>query len=134
MDITLISSIAAFAAGALGASAFFWARQAKLQAQIKSDEEFAARFAQTAQEALKSNNELFLQLAEEKLKSAQADGAHDLDKRSQAIDALVKPMHDKLEGLAKALAQSEGTQQSLKADLQHLNSSFRDVIAFVQRF
>ena len=121
MDITLISSIAAFGAGAIAAAGFFTVREAKLQARIQSDEEASARFAQTAQEALKSNNELFLQLAEEKLKGAQADGAHDLEQRSKAIDALVKPMHEKLETLSKAIAQSEGTQQSLKADLQHLN-------------
>lgn len=121
MDITIISSIAAFAAGASIASAFFWVRQAKLQAQIKSEDEFSARFAQTAQEALKSNNELFLQLAQEKLKGAQADGAHDLDQRSKSIEALVKPMHEKLEGLSKAIEQVKGTDQSLREELQTLN-------------
>ena len=128
MMTSLALIIAAFAVGAIAASAFFLWRQSRLQAenaelkaQIKSDEEFSARFSGVAQEALKSNNELFLQLAAEKLKSAQADGAHDLDKRSKAIDDLVKPVQEKLEGLSKAIEQVKGTDQSLREEIQNLN-------------
>ena len=51
-----------------------------------------ARFKATAQEALSKTSEQFMQLAQEKFKNAQQDGAHDLDKRQRAIDEMIKPI------------------------------------------
>lgn len=128
MTSAILYIIAGILTGAIAVSLLFLRRQmalerenAALNAQLKSDEDFALRFQATAQEALKSNNELFLQLAQEKFKAAQIDGAHDLDKRQKAIDQMVGPVHEKLEGLVKALEHIKGTDEALRTDLLNLN-------------
>ncbi len=80
-----------------------------------------ARFKVTAQEALAKSAEQFMQLAQEKLKHAQADTSHDLEKRQKAIDEMIKPVHQNLEALGKALEQVKGTDQALREDLNTLN-------------
>ena len=80
-----------------------------------------SRFKATAAEALQKSNEQFLQLAQEKLKAAQKDGAHDLDKRQATIAEMIKPVHKNLEDMSKALEQVKGTDQSLREEMQTLN-------------
>lgn len=102
---------------------------AELQAQAQSSQEaldrageaLDFRFKATAQEALQKSNEQFLQLAQERLKGAQADGAHDLEKRQNAINEMVKPVHENLKALSAALEQVKGTDQALREDVQSLN-------------
>ena len=79
------------------------------------------RFRAAAQEALQKSNEQFLQLAQEKLKNAQNDGAHDLDKRRRAIDEMIKPVREHLKALSGALEQVKGTDQALREDVRNLN-------------
>ena len=79
------------------------------------------RFKAAAQEALQKSSAQFLQLAQEKLKHAQADGAHDLDKRKHAIDEMVKPVQEHLKSLSGALEQVKGTDKALREDVQNLN-------------
>lgn len=123
--------------GLLAATLFYFARimrlerqNAELNAQIKSERvafetlnaEMNNRFRLTAQEALEKSSEAFLQLAQEKLKSAQADNAHDMDKRQKAIDVMVKPVNERLEELAKALQAAKGTDDELRKDLRYLSN------------
>lgn len=104
-------------------------QNAELKAQVKAEKTaldtamaaLDARFKLTAHEALASSNEQFLQLAQERLKAAQADGAHDLDKRQKAIDELVKPVHKNLEDMAKALEQVKATDTNLREEMKTLN-------------
>lgn len=104
-------------------------QNAELKAQMREREaafnkagaELDHRFKATAAEALKQSNEQFLQLAQERLKAAQADGSHDLEKRQKAIDEMVKPVKIQLESLSKSLEQSEGTQKAIREDLLNLN-------------
>ena len=112
-----------------------WGRQklltqnAELKAQqrereVAFDQAGAAldhRFKATAAEALQKSNEQFLQLAQERLKAAQKDGAHDLDKRQKAIDELVKPVHKNLEDMSKALEQVKATDTNLREEMKTLN-------------
>lgn len=79
------------------------------------------QFKLSAHEAVQQAHEAFLQRAEETFKKHSADGAHDLDKRHKAIEAMVKPVHEKLEGLGKAVEQSTGTQKAIREDLLNLN-------------
>lgn len=79
------------------------------------------RFKVTAGEALKQSNEAFLQLAQERLKAAQADGSYDLEKRQKAIDEMVRPVAENLKNLGAAIEQVKGTDRELKADLQNLS-------------
>lgn len=87
------------------------------QAQAALD----SRFKATAAEALQQSNEQFLQLAQERLKAAQKDGAHDLEKRQNTIAEMIKPVHTNLENMAKALEQVKGTDTALREEMQTLN-------------
>lgn len=96
-------------------------KKAVLEAQL--DAERAAlegHFQGLAQAALKNNAENFLTLAQEKLKQAQAAGAHDLDKRSDAIASMVKPVEKYLEQLKGAVDQLHGTDKAIRDDLKIL--------------
>lgn len=102
---------------------------AELTAQIKAEKdaldragsELDNRFKATAAQILQQSNEQFLQLAQERLKGAQGDAAHDLDKRQKAIDEMVKPVQEHLKAMSAALEQVKGTDLSLREQVQHLN-------------
>lgn len=78
-------------------------------------------FDTLAQESLRKSSESFLQLAQEKLSSVQKDSQHDMDKRSQAITELVKPVQAKLEQLHSSMEQMKSTDQALREDLKDLS-------------
>jgi len=133
---TLLPAIIGFTFGGLIiALVFIHARQklmtqnAELHAQMREREiaynkasaDMEARFKVTANEALQQNNQQFLELAQEKLKSAQSDSAHDLEKRQNTIAEMIKPVHKNLEEMAKALEQVKGTDNALREDLNTLN-------------
>jgi len=102
---------------------------AELTAQVKAEKEALERagseldnrFKATAAQIMQQSNEQFLQLAQERLKGAQGDAAHDLDKRQKAIDEMVKPVQEHLKTMAAALEQVKGTDQSLTEQVKHLN-------------
>jgi len=133
---TWIFAFAGFVFGALLIALIFtiargrlMAQNAELKAQMREREvaynkasaDMDARFKLTANAALQQNNEQFIALAQEKLKSAQADSSHDLEKRQTAIGEMIKPVHKNLEELSKALEQVKGTDNALREDLQNLN-------------
>ena len=91
------------------------------EALEKAGELLDIRFKASAQEAMQNNNKQFLLLAEESLKGAQADSAHDLDKRQKAIDEMVKPVRENLKSMSAALEQVKGTDKALREDLNNLN-------------
>jgi DNA recombination protein RmuC len=132
----LLPALAAFVAGAALSAVVFLMRMtglerrnAELTMQIKNEKaaleragaDLDHRFKLTAQEALARSAESFLQLAQEKLKAAQADGAHDLEKRSKAIETLVEPVKKQLETLAQSVEQIKGTDINLRAEVQALS-------------
>jgi DNA recombination protein RmuC len=94
---------------------------AKEDALAQASDVLDARFKATAQEALSKTTEQFMLLAQEKLKHAQSDSAHDLDKRQRAIDEMVKPVKEQLAAMKTALEQVQGTDKSLREELQILN-------------
>ena len=63
-------------------------------------DESRARLSETFQglagEALKSNNQAFLELATQTLETLRAQGVGDLDQRKEAIQALVTPLSESL--------------------------------------
>jgi len=137
LNSELIYAGAGLLGGLFAATLFYFSRitklerqNAELSAQIKSERvafetlnaEMNNRFRLTAQEALEKSSEAFLQLAQEKLKAAQADNAHDMDKRQKAIDVMVKPVNERLEELAKALQAAKGTDDELRKDLRYLSN------------
>ncbi len=104
-------------------------QNAELIAQVAAEKaaldragsELDNRFKATAAAIMQQSNEQFLQLAQERLKGAQGDAAHDLDKRQKAIDEMVKPVQEHLKSMSAALEQVKGTDQSLKEQVQNLN-------------
>ncbi len=97
------------------------ALRARMEAEQISRSELDGLFARTAQEALKNSNEQFLQLAQEKMRQAQNDSAHDLDKRHKAIEQMVKPVGDHLQQLNAAVEQLKGTDSAIREDLLSLH-------------
>lgn len=92
--------------------------QATLEAERAGlDEHFKA----LAQATLQSNSENFLNIAQEKLKLAQANSAHDLDKRTQAIHEMVKPVEKHLMQLNGVVEQLSATDKTIREDIQSLS-------------
>lgn len=117
--------------------------QKDLEHERQGRAESANAFSLMAQQALDKNSERFIQLAQEKLKQAQADGAHDLEKKNKAIADLVDPigkslkeMEGKIENLGKAGAGLDAQlkafaedQRLLRQETQHLVQALRNPAA-----
>lgn len=136
IDIDILFGMVVFLCGAtMGALLVGWRlflverRNATLQAEVTAQAQahtalktqMDAQFKVTAQEALKSAHETFLQMADENFKKNQADGAHDLDKRHKAIEAMVQPVKEHLKALSGAVDQSQGLYKALHENLTNLN-------------
>lgn len=111
MSVDFISLIIGLVIGLLAAAVYFVPRLPQKGEQEKAEEALKNAFAVTAQEALRQSNEQFLQLAQEKLKHAQADGSHDLEKRQKAISEMVGPVKEHLTRLNSVVEQIQGTDK-----------------------
>lgn len=76
------------------------------EAQKKLQDAFKALSA----DALKSNNESFLELAKTTLEKYQEGAKNDMEQRQKAIDDLVKPLKDSLEKVDKNILEIEKTR------------------------
>ena len=85
------------------------ARNEREQALDRAREQLRAVFGEFAQDSLKSNSELFLQLARERLTRQQLDASAALKERETAIESMVRPIRD-------ALAKTEAQIQSIERD------------------
>jgi len=75
-------------------------------------------FKAMSAEALKHNNESFLDLARETLSRFQQGAASDLDKRSKAIEQLAKPVQDSLEKMDNRLGELEKVREGAYAAIR----------------
>lgn len=83
--------------------------------------EMADAFKALSGEALKTNNQAFLDLAKTSFETLHAEAKGDLAQRQQAIDHLVKPLQDSLKRYEDELRQMERVRQSAYGGLdQHL--------------
>src|SRR5258705_13568940 len=73
----------------------------------RGSEELASKFKALSRDALKDNNQSFLDLARATLEKFQESAKGDLDKRQQAIDQLVKPLKDPLEKVDGKIGETE---------------------------
>lgn len=127
MDAILYAALGFFIGAALVGGVLFRRvmrlerEKTEIGARITAQEHVDNQFKVSAQEAMKAAHESFLELAEAKLKAAQKDGTHDLEKRQKAIDEMVKPVQDHLKALSGALEQVKGTDKALREDLQSLS-------------
>ncbi|GBL39501.1 MAG: DNA recombination protein RmuC [Nitrospiraceae bacterium] len=83
--------------------------------------ELAETFQALSGQALKQNNDAFLNLARSSFETLQAEAKGDLAQRQQAIDSLVKPLQDSLHRYDDQLRQLEQSRQAAYGGLdQHL--------------
>jgi DNA recombination protein RmuC len=85
------------------------ARSEREQALERTREQLRAVFGELAQDSLKSNSEIFLQLARERLTRQQLDASAALKERETAIESMVRPIRE-------ALAKTEAQIQSIERD------------------
>ena len=117
-----VSLVIGLAIGGLLVGMILGSKNASLKAKIETERAgLDEHFSSLAQKALQSNTENFLTLAKEKLEQAQEGAKHDLDKRSDAIKALVDPVHKNLDQLKNAVEQIQGTDKALREDLKSLS-------------
>ncbi|MBI5936412.1 MAG: DNA recombination protein RmuC [Betaproteobacteria bacterium] len=108
------------------------AQAARLSARLESEQAAAAEkiallegaeqkladaFRALSAEALKSNNQAFLELAKQNLATFQETAKGDLEARKQAVDVLVKPIHDALEKLGLQTQEIERQRTGAYASL-----------------
>ena len=83
-----------FLFGALIGGAAMWLIA---RARFVSDAQLTDRFKALAADTLRQNNETFLHLAESRLKQSEQAAAATLDKKTTAIDEMVKPVRESLQ-------------------------------------
>jgi DNA recombination protein RmuC len=79
------------------------------QAAARTRDQLQGVFGELARDSLKSNSEMFLQLAREKLIRQQLDASQALQERESAIESLVKPIRE-------ALAKTEQQIQAIERE------------------
>jgi DNA recombination protein RmuC len=71
-------------------------------------------------DALNASSEQFLKLAQQNLKTIQAEERGDLERRKAAIDEMLKPVQRNLEVLTGAVTQLKSTDDAVRTDLLNL--------------
>jgi DNA recombination protein RmuC len=79
--------------------------------------QLADHFKALSAEALKTNNESFLELARTNLQGFQEKATHDLSSRQQAIDELVKPLKESLQKVNERIGEVEHQRIAAYASL-----------------
>lgn len=80
-------------------------------------------FAALAAGALKSNNQAFLQLAQETLKQFHVQARSDLEQKEKAVEGLVRPIHEALQKTEQQIRAMEQERQTAYGALrQHLET------------
>ncbi|MDG2170360.1 MAG: DNA recombination protein RmuC [Opitutales bacterium] len=96
----------------------------KEQVYKELEKRFSDVFKALSGEALKENNRSFLELAKEHLNSQQVKSKGELEKRKQAIEALLKPINDSLKNFGEKVGDIEkarvGTYEALKEQVLSL--------------
>lgn len=80
--------------------------------------ELAEKFKALSRDALKDNNQEFLNLARATLEQYQTKAKGDLEQRQQAIDQLVKPLKDSLEKVDGKIGEIEKARAGAYAELR----------------
>jgi DNA recombination protein RmuC len=103
------------------------AAQERSESFKRVTEELAEKFKALSRDALKDNNEEFLNLARATLEKFQQTAKGDLEQRRQAIDQLVKPLKESLEKVDGKIAEMEriraGAYSGLIEQIKTLTSS-----------
>ena len=93
------------------------------QAAGKALSEIENTFVNLSNQALKSNNQTFLQLAQEVLKQFHVQAKGELDQKEKGIENLVKPIREALENANKQIQQIEKERKEAYGELHaHLQN------------
>src|SRR5437763_4791589 len=94
------------------------AAQERTESFKRVTEELAEKFKALSRDALKDNNQEFLNLARATLEKFQVSAKGELDQRQQAIDQLVKPLKDSLEKVDGKIGELEKARAGAYAELR----------------
>src|SRR2546421_1320289 len=94
------------------------AAQERSESFKRVTEELTEKFKALSRDALKDNNQEFLNLARATLEKFQVSAKGELDQRQQAIDQLVKPLKDSLEKVDGKIGELEKARAGAYAELR----------------
>ena len=97
----------------------------RLQTYADAEARMRDAFQAMSAEALKSNNQAFLELAESRLREARTEATSDIDARKKAIDDLVAPLAKVIEQVDHELKDSERRRVETSATLMERLSAAR---------
>ena len=89
----------------------------RLKTYADAEARMREAFQAMSAEALKSNNQAFLALAESRLRQARSEAASDIDARKKAIDDLVAPLAKVIEQVDRELKDSERRRIETSAEM-----------------
>jgi len=92
--------------------------QEQMELLNRAREELSNAFKALSSEALKSNNQSFLQLAKETLEKYQVQAKGDLEQRQKAVEELVGPIKESLDKVRKEIGQMELLRENAYGGLQ----------------
>lgn len=92
--------------------------QEKLALLTSAEEKLADAFKALSADALRNNNQSFLDLARQNLEKFQETARGDLERRQTAIDELVKPLKESLEKVDDKIVELEKTRAGAYAELR----------------
>ena len=90
----------------------------KIELLSNAEEKLADAFKALSADALKSNNQLFLDLAKQNLHTFQETAKGDLDQRQQAIDQIIKPLKESLEKVDGKIGELERSRAGAYSELR----------------
>ena len=90
----------------------------KLELVNRASDEMTRTFQSLAADALKGNNDWFLQLAKTRLGSFQSEAQGELELRKQAVENLIKPISDALESVDTQMRAIEQTRNLAYGELR----------------
>ena len=94
------------------------AAQERTDSFKQAAEELSEKFKALSRDALKDNNQSFLQLAHSTLEKFQETAKGDLERRQSAIDQLVKPLKESLEKVDSKIGELEKTRAGAYSELR----------------
>src|SRR6266403_5676915 len=94
------------------------AAQERSESFKQAAEELSEKFKALSRDALKDNNQSFLDLARATLERFQVNAKGDLDQRQQAIDQMVKPLKESLEKVDGKIGELEKARAGAYSELR----------------
>ena len=92
--------------------------QEKIELLSNAEEKLADAFKALSADALRSNNQSFLQLAKENLQTFQETAKGDLDQRQKVLDQIIQPLKESLDKVDHKIGELEKTRSGAYSELR----------------